>query len=93
MKFASNNPRKFNSSTAAFVTGLLQGSAVLGVEILSVTVCLTSTQVLDVVMNFIALAVIADFDDFIYGAIRNENIKDLIENDEVKEEAEEEWKT
>ena len=89
MKFAINSPTQFepNCYWISYLAGLAQGSVVIGVEILSVTVCLTSTMVLDIVMNFIALAIIADFDDFIYGSIRNESIKNVIEDEEKLNEA------
>lgn len=36
---------------------------------------------MDIVYNFIALAVIAEFDDFVYSALRNEPMKILIKPD------------
>ena len=42
---------------------------------------MTSTDPVDIVYNFIALAVIAEFDDFVYSALRNEPMKILIKSE------------
>ena len=41
---------------------------------------LTSETYLDVVMNFMALAVISEFDDAFYGALGEDPIKDILTN-------------
>jgi hypothetical protein len=39
---------------------------------------------MDIVMNYVALAVVADFDDYIYEAVsRGDNYPELLENEEV----------
>lgn len=43
-------------------------------------VVLSSTTYLDVVMNFIQLAVIAEFDNFFYYAIGSDRLKKVIED-------------
>lgn len=42
---------------------------------------MTSITPTDIVYNFIALAVIAEFDDFVYQSLRSESMKKLIEAD------------
>jgi hypothetical protein len=49
------------------------------IEIISFVVILTSTNYLDVVINFMALAVIAEFDDKFYNSLGNDCLKNLIE--------------
>jgi len=66
MKFAMNHSDVFDCSGAAFTVAMLQASVTLMVEVLNIIVICMSSNVGDVVMNFIALAIIADFDDFIY---------------------------
>ena len=61
-----NHSDVFDSSGAAFTVAMLQASITLMVEVLNIIVICMSNNVGDVVMNFIALAIIADFDDFIY---------------------------
>jgi len=51
------------------MSGLMQALCMFVVEIVNVLAIMTSTQVLDVVMNFLALVVISEFDDFFYEAL------------------------
>ncbi len=48
---------------------------------MNIVIILTSTDPVDIVYNFIALAVIAEFDDFVYSALRNEPMKLLIKSE------------
>lgn len=54
------------------------------VEIVNIEIILTSLDPLDIVYNFVALAIIAEFDDFVCSALRNEPLKLLI-NEEITE--------
>lgn len=51
------------------------------VEAVNITIILTSLNPVDIVYNFIALAIIAEFDDFVYASLRNESMKKLIEKE------------
>ena len=66
MKFVLNHGHKFSSPNFAFVNTVTQSFAILIVEVCSLLVILSSTDVLQIVMNFIALAIIADFDNYMY---------------------------
>lgn len=47
-------------------------------------VILAAPDVIEVVLNFIAIAIIADFDDFVFSVIKNDhNRNTLLDNDEV----------
>ena len=50
------------------------------IEIINFIVILTSTTYLDVVMNFMALAVIAEFDDKFFDALGNDELKGMIDD-------------
>lgn len=79
MKFAQNHKDVFSCHEAAWLCGFLQALIVFLVELLNVLVILLSLTIQDVVMNFIALAIIADFDDFIYnGGVKEQAQKDFI---------------
>lgn len=54
---------------------------VILVEIVNIVIILTSLNPVDIVYNFIALAIIAEFDDFVYASLRNESMKKLIEKE------------
>lgn len=48
---------------------------------MNIEIILTSLTPTDIVYNFIALAVIAEFDDFVYESLRSESMKKLVEAD------------
>lgn len=73
MKFALNHKDVFESFGAAWGVACMQASVTFSVELLNVMVILMSENVSDVVLNFVAFAIISDFDNFIYnGGIREE---------------------
>ena len=45
---------------------------------------MSSTNPVDIVYNFIALAVIAEFDDFVYQSLKNESMKCLVDEKVTK---------
>lgn len=49
------------------------------VELVNMVVIVTQSDVIDITFDFIALAIIAEFDNYVYDAIKNESFKELIE--------------
>jgi hypothetical protein len=80
MKLAINHHYRFENPKIAFLAGFLQASAIFAIELVNFIVILSSTTYLDVVMNFIQLAIIAEFDDRFYIAIGNDQLKKVIED-------------
>lgn len=78
MKYALNHPWRFANWRLAFFTGFLQTSSVMFNEVCNILVILYSTETMAVVMNFLALVVISDFDDFFYRGLRCEAWKDFL---------------
>lgn len=68
MKFALNHSFRFDDYTIAFFAGFMQTLSCLFIELINLFVILTSETVLDVVLNFMALAIIAEFDNSFYQA-------------------------
>lgn len=66
MKYALNHPKNFISSKKAFMMGFLQSFLTASVETINVLIILQSVTTQDIVFNFIAVAIISDFDDFVY---------------------------
>ena len=81
MKFALNHADLFLNYTVAFKIGLFSTLTSLAVETISLLIIWTSATVSDVVFNFIALAVIDQFDLFVYDTLRSESFKKLLEDD------------
>ena len=78
MKFALNHHYLFHDYKKAALVGFLQCIIVLAVEIVNIEIILTALDPLDIVYKFVALAVIAEFDDFVFSALRNEPMKVLV---------------
>ena len=58
---------------------------VVFVESINFLALLTNHEVIDIVMDFLALVVISEFDDFFFYAINNEDVTKVIENKEYRE--------
>jgi hypothetical protein len=77
MKFAINHSYRFTSWKSAFMSGFMQATSAFVIEASNMLVILTSSDELGVVMNFMALTVIAEFDDYIYASQGNNIIKEI----------------
>ena len=84
MKYTCNHTHKFASSFTAFSFGLLQVCSILLVEMASIGVICTAEDIINIIFNFIALAVIASFDDYVFNGMKNEPIKELLDEDFIK---------
>jgi len=83
MKYALNHPWRFSNWRLAFTAGLMQSSSVMLNEFVNILTILYSTNIMSVVMNFLALVVISDFDDMFYGALRNESWKEFLSDSDT----------
>jgi hypothetical protein len=66
MKFACNHKRDFVDWKMAYVSGLMQSLILMTVEFVCMSIIITSNEPLDIVYNFVSLAIIAEFDNYIY---------------------------
>jgi hypothetical protein len=66
MKFINNHSYRFENSMMAYVTGVLQLIMVMTVEILIVIKILSMHSIEEVVLDFLAIGAIAEFDDKYY---------------------------
>lgn len=64
MKYATNHPWKFRSIYPAWLVGFTQFFMVISVEAINLIVLISNETVMDIIMNFLALVIIADFDDY-----------------------------
>ena len=78
MKYSVNHSWKFDYYRIAFFAGFLQAIMVISVEVINFVNLLLTNQILEIVMNFLALVIIAEFDDFFYEVYPNEDLKALI---------------
>lgn len=85
MKYALNHRNTFISPITAFCMGYLQSTLTIAVETVSLLIILQSETTQDVVFNFIAVAIISDFDNFVYNSLRSEKLKDLVQEETAEE--------
>ena len=57
----------------------MQFSSALGVEISNIGVLCCAQDPINLVFNFIALAIVAEFDNFVFESLKNESMKELVE--------------
>jgi len=81
MKYAVNNEHKFINWKKAYMMGSLQSLMTLLVETVNMLVILQSKTTQEVVFNFIAVAIISDFDNFVFNSLRNEPLKELVSSE------------
>lgn len=78
MKFVANHSYRFETPILAFTTGFMQASQIVANEWISFLVLVFSTDTLEIIRNFFALVVIADFENFLYTSLQDEPAKDLL---------------
>jgi len=82
MKFALNHTWKIKAPSLAWLAGFLQTFSAMAVVIVNYFAILQNDEVIEIVMNFLALQVIAEFDNLFFTAHSNENfIKQICINE------------
>ncbi len=66
MKYALNHHWKFDSWLTAFLVGFFQMLVLISVELVNMTVLLSIQEIMEIIMNFLALVVICQFDEFFF---------------------------
>jgi len=78
MKYAVNHPYKFVKPHMAWLAGFMQAIATITIELASILVVCAAVDTIDIIFNFIALSILASFDNFVYESLKNESFKELI---------------
>jgi hypothetical protein len=78
MKLAISHSYRFSNPTEAFLIGLLQVMSAALIEVANVLQVITNYGVIDVVMNFMALAILADFDNIFFSAQSMTGTKEVV---------------
>ena len=63
---------------------MTQMLVVIVVEVVNLAVLTTNHTIMDIIMNFLALVIIADFDDFFFMTVDKEMMADLMQDGEVQ---------
>ena len=78
MKYALNHPWKFRNYRSAYYVGLSQLFVVMSVEAVNLLILQTNETIMDTIMNFLALVVIAEFDDYFFIPVAKQPYAKLI---------------
>ena len=79
MKYSINHYYKFTDFWVVFLVYVFRFFIILGIEIANILVIIASNTLGEVVQNFVALAIITQFDDFFYENITIDVIKELLD--------------
>lgn len=82
MKYAMNHPWKFTSWFNAYLIGFTQMLVIFSVEIVNLMVLLTIPSVTEIIMNFLALVIISEFDDYFFTTVEFSPLAKLIKDEE-----------
>jgi len=63
---------------------MTQMLVVIVVEVVNLAVLTTNHTIMDIIMNFLALVIIADFDDFFFMTVDKEMIAELMQDGELQ---------
>ena len=78
MKYALNHHYKFRFWKQAYSIGFTQMTVVVLVEMVNLAVLTTNHTIMDIILNFLALCVIADFDDFFFMTVDKQMMAELM---------------
>ena len=81
MKYSANHPWKFKNYTYAYLIGLSQIFMVYFVELINILILCTNYEVMSIIMDFLALVIISDFDNFFVATLKTDRIYNLILDD------------
>lgn len=84
MKYASNHWWIFRNWKDASLIGFTQMFIVVLVELVNLAVLITQVNILDIIMNFMAIVVISEFDNFFYSTVANSVFARAISSGEIQ---------
>lgn len=80
-KFVCNHPYLFESPGAAYRAGMLMNMVTLAIEVSNMLVVLMSGDTLSIIGNFVALVIIAEFDNYVFASMQADSFMALLEED------------
>jgi len=81
MKYSVNHPYKFESYMTAFSSAFSQFWSSISIEIANIIVICCTADTLSIISNFVALVIIAEFDNYVFSSMKDESFRLLIENE------------
>lgn len=84
IKFSLNHSYMFEEYKVAWLGGFLKVVSSLSVEFASIGIICAAGDVITIVFNFIALAIINEFDKYVFASLKSETFKELTEREFCK---------
>ena len=84
MKFVANHRYRFSSPSLAFFTGMLVASIHMMLELLTLLVLTISFDALQIVINFMGLVAISEFEDYVASSVNIDNYKSVLLGEDFK---------
>ena len=81
MKYSTNHSWKFSNYLWAFFIGFAQLSMVIFVEVVNILILCSNYEVMGIIMDFLALVIISDFDNFFVATLKTDRIYNLLLDD------------
>ena len=79
MKYSLNHKKFFKNPNRAFLIGFIQATVVFLIEAGNILVLLAAPDIIEVILNFMAISTIAEFDQIIFENIKEEeDLKHLL---------------
>ena len=78
MKFALNHEFMFTNYKAAFFCGFVKAISIILVEFVNLLLILCNDSIVEIVLNFVALTIIAEFDDYYFSSLREDEYKAML---------------
>ena len=85
MKYSVNHPWKFNDYRVAWLCGFMQAFNVIVVETVNFAALLTNFTIIDIIMNFLALVVIAQFDEYFFDVVKTDPLANIVRGEDSYE--------
>ena len=84
MKYASNHHWKFKQWWTAYFVGFMQFSILIACEYVNLIILTSNHSMLDILMNFMAIIVITEFDDHFFLIIQSEPLSKIVTDGEYE---------
>lgn len=84
MKYAMNHYWKFDSWFTAFLVGFFQMLVLMSVEFVNMAVLLSIHDIIEIIMNFLALVIITNFDEFFFATDHHEKLFKLLADGKIE---------
>ena len=85
MKYCCNHSYMFDNWQLAYLTAWCQATMVISVEMSNLVIICVAFYPVEIIFNFISIAIISEFDNLVYSSMRNESMRKLIEEREIFE--------